>query len=295
MQTLNLIGAGRVGQTLGHIWHKGRVFALQDVLTRSVASAEAACAFMGAGTAVVQLAPLRPADIWMLAVPDAQIAAAASALATHAATLRTSAPASQATTAPAPIVFHCSGAQSADLLAPLAALGWRTASAHCILSFADRAAAVQQFPGTACALEGEASAIARLQAAFGAIGARCFEVQSKDKLLYHAAAVFATNFLPVIQSVAEDAWLASGVPADLLPGLRAALLNNAVANITRLGPAGALTGPAARGDGAAIARQAAAVAQWDAAAGAAYEALSTLALRLAKASKESSATKDTSH
>jgi predicted short-subunit dehydrogenase-like oxidoreductase (DUF2520 family) len=67
-------------------------------------------------------------------------------------------------------------------------------------------------------------------------------------------------------------------------------VHNAVANITRLGPAGALTGPAARGDVAAIATQAVAVAQWDAQAGAAYEALSALALRMAKASTEASAT-----
>jgi predicted short-subunit dehydrogenase-like oxidoreductase (DUF2520 family) len=169
------------------------------------------------------------------------------------------------------------------------------ASAHCILSFASAAVAMAQFPGTACALEGDAAAITALQTAFTAIRARCFEVKSQDKLLYHAAAVFATNFLPVLQSVAEDAWRASGVPADLLPGLRAALLNNAVANITRLGPAGALTGPAARGDVAAIAVQAAGVTQWDAQAGAASEALSALALRLAKANSESSATPATSH
>jgi len=42
-----------------------------------------------------------------------------------------------------------------------------------------------------------------------------------------------------------------------------------------------LTGPAARGDTAAIARQALAVKAWDAKAGAAYDALSVLALRLA--------------
>jgi predicted short-subunit dehydrogenase-like oxidoreductase (DUF2520 family) len=59
------------------------------------------------------------------------------------------------------------------------------------------------------------------------------------------------------------------------------LLNNAVANITRLGPQGALTGPAARGDIAAIARQAQAVRAWDNQAGDAYRALSALALRLA--------------
>jgi predicted short-subunit dehydrogenase-like oxidoreductase (DUF2520 family) len=301
MQTLNLIGAGHVGQTLGSLWHQSKVFALQDVLTHSAVSAKSACDFMGAGTPVTQIAQMRSADVWMLAVPDAQIAAVAEILAapiqsvTSPVPIQASTSVSAVSTHQAPIVFHCSGAQSAASLAPLAALGWHTASAHCILSFATVADAIQQFPGTACALEGDTVARSVLQHAFSAIQARCFEVQSTDKLLYHAAAVFATNFLPVIQRVAEDAWLATGVPQDLLPGLRASLLNNAVANITRMGPAGALTGPAARGDVAAIARQAEAVTQWDAQAGAAYEALSALALRLAKTKTETSPTAASSH
>jgi predicted short-subunit dehydrogenase-like oxidoreductase (DUF2520 family) len=303
-QTLNIIGAGRVGQTLGRLWHRSGVFAMQDVLTNSAASAQAACSFIGAGTPATAFAAMRPADVWMLAVPDAQIAAVAGVLASQVQAQAKAAPASSphaasgADSAQPPrahIVFHCSGAQSALSLSPLAELGWHTASAHCILSFASAEAAIQQFPGTACALEGDAAAIAALHSAFTTIQARCFEVQSQDKLLYHAAAVFATNFLPVIQSVAEDAWLATGVPQDLLPSLRSALLNNAVANITRLGPAGALTGPAARGDVAAIAKQAEAVTQWDAQAGAAYEALSALALRLAKMKTETSATPASSH
>lgn len=280
MHSLNIIGAGRVGQTLGRLWQHAGVFALQDVLTNSGASAQAACDFMGGGEAAGSMAALRPADVWMLAVPDAQIAGVAAALATLA--------------KPASIIFHCSGAQGAALLAPLSDQGWHCASAHCILSFASREAALQQFPGTPCALEGDARAIAALREAFSAINARCFEIKCQDKLLYHAAAVFATNFLPVLQHVAEDAWRASGVPDEVLPGLRASLLNNAVANITRLGPVGALTGPAARGDVAAITKQAVAVAQWDAQAGAAYEALSALALRMAKARTETSATAATS-
>jgi predicted short-subunit dehydrogenase-like oxidoreductase (DUF2520 family) len=209
----------------------------------------------------------------MLAVPDAQLAACAQALAaahTVTADLNT------------PIVFHCSGAQSAATLAPLAALGWHVASAHCILSFASVAGAIAQFPGTPCALEGDAAACVALRPAFTAIGAQCFNVASSDKLLYHAAAVFATNFLPVLQATAEDLWRSTGMPAELVPALRASLLRNAVANITALGPQAALTGPAARGDTAAIARQGAAVAAWDAPSGAAYAALSALALRLAQ-------------
>lgn len=288
LRTLNLVGAGRVGQTLARLWQQQGVFAIQDVLTTAKASAQAACGFIGAGTAVDTLQAMRPADVWMLAVPDAQVATAAQALG-DAAALPVPVPLAQPdkaslasdAAAAGPLAFHCSGALDAGQLAPLAALGWHTASAHCILSFTQAATAVAQFAGTPCALEGDVGACNTLRPAFTAIGAQCFDLDSRHKLLYHAAAVFATNFLPVLQTVAEDAWQATGVPAQLIPGLRASLLAKAVANITTLGPAAALTGPAARGDTAAIARQALAVGTWDTQAGAAYEALSALALRIA--------------
>ena len=269
MLTINIIGAGRVGQTLGRLWTRQREISVQDILNRFSATAKIACDFIGNGRSVEDISEMRSANLWMLAVPDSQIAAIAQVLAS----------ASKGGTVST--AFHCSGALGADQLAPLAALGWHTASVHPILSFATAEAACAQFVGTPCALEGDPAARALLQDAFTAIGAQCFEVRSQDKLLYHAAAVFATNFLPVLQSVAEDAWRATGVPEALLPHLRASLLHNAVANITRLGPQGALTGPAARGDTAAIARQAAAVSAWDEKSGTAYVALSDLALRLA--------------
>jgi predicted short-subunit dehydrogenase-like oxidoreductase (DUF2520 family) len=284
LPTLNLVGCGRVGQTLARLWHTQGTFAVQDIVTSSLPSAQDACAWVGGGQAVAQLAAMRAADVWMLAVPDAQLGAVAQQLATHLAAHSgqpPSTPDAAHSTAP-PVAFHCSGAQASTTLAPLAALGWQVASAHCILSFASPEVALAQFPGTLCALEGDAPALAVLRPAFSAIGAQCFDMRSQDKLLYHAAAVFATNFLPVLQSVAEDLWRSTGVPAEHIPTLRATLLANAVANITQLGPQGALTGPAARGDVAAIERQGRAVTDWNPQAGTAYAALSELALRLRK-------------
>ncbi len=316
MQRINLVGCGRVGKTLARLWHMHGRLQIQDVLTTSPASAAAAIEFIGAGNVVNCLADMRPADLWMIATPDAQIADMARQLAdiqtqvqgSHAgpeelggralcsvSPARSAGssltyaehPATQLPSPSGPLVFHGSGALGSDLLAPLRDLGWRTASAHCILSFATPQVAVTQFTGTACALEGDPVACTTLRAALTAIGARCFEVASADKLLYHAAAVFATNFLPVLQSVAEDLWRSTGVPPALIPELRAGLLHNAVANINALGPQGALTGPAARGDVAAIARQGAAVAAWSGDAGAAYAALSALALQMAQARTQS--------
>ena len=280
LQTLNIVGAGRVGCALAQLWHRQGAVGINAVCNTTLISAQGACAFIGEGKACSELSAMPDADVWMIAVPDAHVAQVAQRIADL-----------RGTTSAA---FHCSGAQSAASLLPLQHAGWSTASAHCILSFTTRELAAAQFDGTPCALEGDAALVAQLHPLFSAIGAQCFEVASADKVLYHAAAVFATNFMPVLQGLAEDAWRATGMPAHIVQDLRGRLLSNAANNITKLGPAAALTGPAARGDTAAIARQAAVVSQWDPQAGAAYQALSDLALRMANASKEATATAATS-
>ena len=106
--------------------------------------------------------------------------------------------------------------------------------------------------------------------------------RAQDKMLYHAGAIFATNFLPVLQDLAEQLWQHSGMPAPMREHLRASLLQNSVNTISSLGPKAALTGPAARGDVALVAAQAQAVQQWNPNAGQAYQALSALARELAQ-------------
>lgn len=272
MKTINLIGGGRVGQTLGCLLAQSGQVLVQDVLTRSAASARDAVAFIGAGRAVVHMPDLRPADYWLLAVPDSQIAPVAASLAGPDAL-------------PPALAFHSSGALGADLLKPLQAKGWQVASAHCLLSFASPATALAQFAGSPCALEGDAPALAELRPLLTRLGAQCFDVRSKDKLLYHAGAVFATNFLPVLQDLAEQLWQHSGMPPQLIHHLRASLLQNAVNNIVKLGPQAALTGPAARGDTALLAAQGQALQNWNASAGQTYQALNALAGQLAQRPK----------
>jgi predicted short-subunit dehydrogenase-like oxidoreductase (DUF2520 family) len=270
MKTLNLVGAGKVGKTLARLWHEQKQLQIQDVLTSSLQSATQAVAFVGAGRPVKQLTEMRPADLWMLAVPDSQIASCATAMALN---LKNHAPSH---------AFHTSGALASDQLVPLEAIGWKIASAHCILSFADPQSAMQQFPGTVCGIEGHTELTDELDALLTATGAQCFALKSENKLLYHAGAVFATNFIPVLQQTAEALWSASGVPSQYLPQLRERLLHNAVANVIELGPTDALTGPAVRGDMELIGRQAQAVEDWDPSSGRAYRQLSEMALRLAK-------------
>src|SRR5680860_214002 len=94
--SLNIIGCGRVGRVLGRLFAQQNVLLVQDVLTRSSASAGDAVAFVGAGRAGADMAGLRIADVTLLGVPDDQITATCAALAASGLLNESS------------IVFHCS-------------------------------------------------------------------------------------------------------------------------------------------------------------------------------------------
>lgn len=271
---LNVIGCGRVGQTLAALLHLHGQVQVQDLYSRSFSSAEQAAQFVGAGKPVAKLGHMRPADVWLLSVPDAQVGAVAQALAE-----------AQGAKLAGAIVFHNSGFLSAAVLQPLPALGCHVASAHPVLNFASPDTGVRQFAGTPCGLEGDAGALAWLHTTLTALGGRCFEIASADKPLYHAAAVFSSNFTVVLQGIAQDAWRSAGVPPELMRPLTEALLKSTVDNVLAMGPAQALTGPAARGDSALVQAQGEVVKRWSAPAGEVYQTLSELAAQLKKQGK----------
>ena len=79
--TLNVIGAGRVGRTLARRFQQAGVCRVQDLCSRDPVRAADAVAFIGAGQAVTTLAAMRPAQLWMLSVPDTVIEPVAARLA----------------------------------------------------------------------------------------------------------------------------------------------------------------------------------------------------------------------
>ncbi|MDB5961405.1 MAG: Oxidoreductase [Massilia sp.] len=264
--TLNLIGAGHLGRALGRLFAAGGVFIIQDVLTRSRESAQDAVGFIGAGRAVASFAELRPADVVMLAVSDDQIEAACAALDVAAGT----------------VLFHCSGAKSSAALAALVVRGAFTASVHPVRSFADPATVAADFTGTLCGIEGDPQALAVLRPAFEAIGARCVAIDAAAKTLYHAAAVFASNYLVTVMDAALRAYQAAGIDEATARELAGPLATETLNNVLRLGARASLSGPVARGDMATVARQQEALDGWDTGTGELYRALAAATVTLAR-------------
>ncbi|GAB3470160.1 Rossmann-like and DUF2520 domain-containing protein [Massilia terrae] len=266
---LNIVGAGHVGRVLGRLFAQRGVFEVQDVLTRSRDSAQQAAGFIGAGHAVDGIGAMRPAPVWMLAVGDDQIAPVCVALA-------------QAGLLANAVVFHCSGAKSSAELDAAAQAGAATASVHPIRSFADPQAVAAAFDGTFCGIEGAPAALALLGPAFEAIGARLVPIDAAAKTVYHAASVFASNYLVTVLDAALRAYQAAGIAPEVARRLAAPLATETLSNVLRLGPEAALSGPVARGDMATLARQQAAVSGWDAPTGELYAALAEATVELAR-------------
>jgi predicted short-subunit dehydrogenase-like oxidoreductase (DUF2520 family) len=219
-------------------------------------------------------APWRAATVWLLAVADDGIAPAAARLADSGMDLHGA------------VVFHCSGAKTSHELEALRRAGAVVASVHPVRSFADPAAVAASFDGTYCGVEGDAGALSVLLPAFTSIGARPVAIAAEAKTVYHAASVFASNYLVTVLDAALRAYRAAGIPEDVARDLARPLALETLNNVLRLGPETALSGPIARGDTATVARQQAAVTAWDEPTGALYAALadatSGLAARRAK-------------
>jgi predicted short-subunit dehydrogenase-like oxidoreductase (DUF2520 family) len=269
--TLNLIGPGRAGRTLAALLARGGACVLQDVLSAEYATAQSAVAFIGSGRAVRKLPEMRPAGLWLLTPPDAAIAPVAAAL---AASSRVHA---------GDIVFHCSGSQPSSLLSPLAAAGARIASVHPLKSFADPAAAVKSFAGTWCTAEGDAVAIAALKPLFEGIGAQVATIDASGKTLYHAASVLVCNDLTALMEAGLRLYEKAGLDRATAQRMMEPLVRETLDNVFVLGTVRALTGPVARGDAEVVQRQLAALENVDPQIAAAYRALNSIALELARA------------
>lgn len=275
MKTINVIGTGRVGRTLGRLWRQQEVFTVQDLLARDPGGTQEAAGFVGAGRAVAGLREMRPADVWLLAPPDSRIAECVDALA------------ASGLVRPGDIVFHCSGALASGVLAAASASGAHAASVHPLKTFADPAEAARTFAGTWCTVEGARAALDVLRPAFERIGGQIVAIDPQAKTLYHAASVMVCNYLTALLECGLRATDAAGIPRATAQAMLAPLVRETLANVFRLGPVGALTGPIARGDADVVERQLAALP--DETLRCVYRALGAVAVELARQQGEADA------
>ncbi len=251
------MGAGRCGRTLGRLARRAG-WRIGAVTCRTMAHARKAAAFIGAGRPTTSP---EGAALTLICVPDGEIERVAK-------TLRMP---------PGGVAAHTCASFGREVLRPLRPAG----SLHPLRSFADPRTAAAGFPGTACAIDGDAAAAKVLLRFARAIGGTPLRVRPGGKALYHAGAVFASNYVVAVMDAALRLFEEAGVSRPAAMGPLAALAEGTLANIRAEGIPRALTGPIERGDADTVRRHAEAIASEAPDLSGAYERLGRLALRVA--------------
>jgi len=146
------------------------------------------------------------------------------------------------------VVLHCSGALPSTILAPAREAAAFVGSLHPLQSFASISAERNPFRKIIFAVEGDAQALVTAEAAAHDLGGKSLRVKTEAKGLYHAAAVAASNYLVSLVDMAFSLLASAGISEEQAPEILTPLIEGTLANIRRLGPPRALTGPIARND-----------------------------------------------
>lgn len=208
---------------------------------RGIGSRERAERYLPGAAFVGSVEAARRAEVVLLAVPDDRILDVCGGLAKRGGLEAR------------PAVLHLSGANPLEDLAPAAEVGASTLSVHPLQTAPSVEAAIERFPGSGFAVtarDEEGFALGERLAAD--VGGRPFRLLDEHRGLYHAAAVFASNYLAVVEGLAEDLFESAGIP-DPRP-LFGPLAEGTLSNVLRRGAAETLTGPVARGDAGTVQR-----------------------------------------
>jgi predicted short-subunit dehydrogenase-like oxidoreductase (DUF2520 family) len=168
---------------------------------------------------------------------------------------------------PGPWVAHVSGATPLAALAPHT----RRFSVHPLQTFT-RSRGPEQLDGAWAAVTGESEAALETGRWLAErLGLQPFELADSARTLYHAGAVFASNYLVTLQRAASLLFESAGAPPEALEPLMRRTIENGFE----------LTGPIARGDWDTITAHRAAIHEHRAELDHLYETLAGATLALA--------------
>ncbi|UCD54016.1 MAG: DUF2520 domain-containing protein, partial [Dehalococcoidia bacterium] len=119
---------------------------------------------------------------------------------------------------------------------------------HPLQTFADARRAMENIPGSTFALEAEEPLLTELKDMANALDGYWIELKASDKVLYHASAVIACNYLVTLVKLATDLWQTFDIPRGQAIRALLPLIRGTIHNIDTVGIPQCLTGPIARGD-----------------------------------------------
>jgi predicted short-subunit dehydrogenase-like oxidoreductase (DUF2520 family) len=266
-RTVSIVGAGRVGRTLGRRLRE-LGWRIEAVVARADEHARAAVQWIGAGRPFGRIArEVFSARVILVTTPDSAIADAAENLA------RVARKSLKGTT-----VLHTSGALDSGVLEPLERLHAATGSLHPMQTFTGKT--LPKLKGVAFAIEGVPGA-RRVAARIGReLGGVPVVIRAQDKAAYHAAGTMAAGHALALMEAATEMLVRSGFAHKRAIEALLPLTRQMLDNFETGGPRAAWTGPVAREDYEVLAKHAKALRQFPSEFREAYAALAILSGRV---------------
>jgi len=150
-------------------------------------------------------------------------------------------------------------------------------------TFAGVTQAIDNIPGSTFAVEAEEPLRSILKEMAQKLGGYSIELKPEDKVLYHASAVMACNYLVTLIKLSTDLWQSFGVSRPEAVRALMPLLKGTINNLEKIGIPDCLTGPIARGDKGTVQKHLAALDQGDSTVAETYRKLGLLTVPIALA------------
>ncbi|MGA7160400.1 MAG: Rossmann-like and DUF2520 domain-containing protein [Bacteroidota bacterium] len=233
---VTIIGAGAVGRPLAlALWKKK--YPIRIILSRNDRSAKIVGKSVHARHGrLLSAKNFRGDGIVFIAVPDDEIKNVVRILSRLCEDFSRS------------IVFHTSGALSSNLLSLLKVKGAAVGSFHPLQTFPKSDSTPERLHNIWIGIEGDKKAIATGKKIAHDVGARPFVLSSRQKVLYHIAAVFSSNYFVTLLSVVEELGKRIHLSKRETVSIFEPLILQSLQNVKEQSAASALTGPIARGD-----------------------------------------------
>lgn len=239
MENIGIIGAGKVGVSLGKYFSQAGLFdALSGFYSKTEASAADAAGFTGSIRYDSLEELVRKNKIIFITVPDSRIAGIWEKC--------------KELDIAGKIFCHCSGALASTVFGGIEdrlAFGY---SIHPFMAVSDKYTAYKQFSEALFTIEGSSERLAEVQSFLEQAGLHVQRISRESKLLYHASASLASNCMVGLAQIAIENLIKCGFSEE---NARLALKPLMIGNLEKVLSDGAvrtLTGPVERADAATV-------------------------------------------
>ena len=245
---VGFIGAGRVGCSLGRYLLENN-YPIAGYYSKSPSSAAWAADFTKTISYHTMKQLVEVSDVLFLTVPDSAIEQVYGQL--------------KEENLSGKILCHCSGAMASSVFADIEERGAFAYSIHPFYAISNKETSYLDLGQAFFTVEGSPEHLEDMCGIFRSAGNRVQVIDAEQKVLYHAAASAASNFMVALSDYALGLLSQCGFTKEAALGALGPIMRGNMETVLAVGPEKALTGPIARNDQDTVRKHMAAINEAD--------------------------------